>query len=111
MLSPPPFAAMNPERLRLETVDTALRKWARRLPAGEEVYSVFIDADTLHRAEYDRAFPHLLMCAAAGSVPEASAAGAGQSPQHYLSPALCYHTYAALEGKVLHQGATVTARG
>src|SRR5262245_17786431 len=110
MPSPPPFAAMNPERQRLETIDSALRRWACQFEAEEDMYSVLIPADTLHRAEYDRAFPHLLMSAAVNAAPGAERENIRHAG-HYLSPAVCYHTYAALAEQVLPQGTVVTARG
>jgi seryl-tRNA synthetase len=99
---------MNPERLQLERIDTTLRDWACGLPAKEEVYPVLIGDDTLHRAEYDRAFPHLLMSAAASAAP---GGGDLQPAGYYLSPAVCYHAYAAVEGRELQLGVTLTARG
>src|SRR5690349_14941935 len=101
---------MNAERLRLEKIDASLRRWADRLHAEEDVYPVLISADTLHLAEYHHAFPHLLMSAAVNPAPAAVTAGIRHAG-HYLSPAVCYHTYAALEGRSLPHGVTVTARG
>ena len=96
---------MNPERIQLENIDGALRTWALHGLVDEEVYPVLIAADTLRRAEYDRAFPHLLMSAAVNE--EESLAPAG----HFLSPAVCYHAYASLEGRCVNNGMTITARG
>lgn len=96
---------MKPERIQLEHIDAALRTWALHRIVQEEVYPVLIAAETLRRAEYDRAFPHLLMSAAVHEAERLEHAG------HFLSPAVCYHTYAALEGRSLTQGVTITARG
>ncbi len=96
---------MKPERMQLENIDGVLRTWALDRMVEEEVYPVLIAADTLRRAEYDRAFPHLLMSAAVHEEERLAPAG------HFLSPAVCYHAYASQEGRSLNDGMTITARG
>ena len=96
---------MNPERRQIESIDAVLRTWALHRSVEEEVYPVLIAAETLRRAEYDRAFPHLLMSAAVQVPDRLEHAGA------FLSPAVCYHAYASLEGRGLTDGVTITARG
>lgn len=95
---------MKPERIQLETIDAVLRTWALHRVVDEEVYPVLIAAETLRRAEYDRAFPHLLMSAASHEEKR-------EHSGHFLSPAVCYHAYASLEGCRLTDGLTITARG
>jgi hypothetical protein len=73
---------------------------------------VLIPAETLRRAEYPEAFPHLLMA----PVVAADSAAPFLEPNvrladWFLSPAVCYHAYAALEGCVLEEGRLFTARG
>jgi seryl-tRNA synthetase len=80
----------------------------------EAQYSALIAADVLNRAEYPRAFPHLLLSAARY---HSSDVAARQPPTKRaatmwcLSPAVCYHTYAQLAGTALPEPMVLTARG
>ena len=95
-----------------EKCDAGLRAWALAEGGVEHQFSALIDAATLRRAEYPDAFPHLLMTAASAADPlqplaDDNLAIAGW----FLSPAVCYHAYAALAGRVIEHGIALTARG
>jgi len=95
-----------------EKLDAELRAWALGQGGAEASYPVLIDAATLRRAEYPQAFPHLLMAPAMARDPEQPlAAGNAALADWFLSPAVCYHTYAALAGCTLDPGVMLTARG
>src|SRR4051794_33054365 len=97
---------------RLEQVDARIREWAIHHESDEHAYSVLIGRGILERAEYPAAFPHLLMAPAAAVNPaEPLRDGNSTLLEFYLSPAVCYHTYARLAGTVLQEGVTITARG
>lgn len=96
----------------LETLDAELRSWALDQGSAEESYPVLIDAGKLQSAGYPDAFPHLLMTAAVLRDPAQPIADANLVPTNWcLSPAVCYHTYAGLEGQTLDPGVIITARG
>lgn len=93
-------------------LDRALAEWSCWRGAEEHIFPVLIGARTLQRAGYDRAFPHLLLapCAAVDPAEPLTAANA-ELLETRLSPAVCYHAYASLEGRTLSAGVAVAARG
>jgi hypothetical protein len=95
----------------LETLDAGLRAWALEQGGEEERYPVLIDSGKLARAGYPDAFPHLLMTAAVMRDPAVAMSDANIAATDWcLSPAVCYHTYAGLEGCTLDPGVIITAR-
>jgi len=95
-----------------EQLDLHLRQWAHAEGGEEHRFPILIAADTLRRAEYPDAFPHLLMAPAVAIDP----AQPFKDPNihlapWFLSPAVCYHAYAALAGQTLDQGQILSARG
>jgi uncharacterized small protein (DUF1192 family) len=99
-------------RAAFEKLDAEIRAWALDAGSVEESYPVLIDAATLRRAEYPEAFPHLLMAPAVARDPEQPFANKNVAlADWFLSPAVCYHTYAALEGRTIDPGVILTARG
>jgi seryl-tRNA synthetase len=70
----------------------------------------------LEDAEYPKAFPHLLMSATRADCDDlaqgdASAHGHSVPTGWCLSPAVCYHAYAQLSGRVLADPVVISARG
>ena len=95
-----------------EQLDARLSAWARSCGCDEQRVPVLIAADTLRRAEYPSAFPHLLMAPVVAANPEQPFAEANtQLTNWFLSPAVCYHAYAALAGVILAEGKSFTPRG
>jgi hypothetical protein len=96
----------------LEAIDALLQSWSAGAGGEEHRYPVLIEAGTLRRAEYPEAFPQLLMAPAVAVDPEQpfSDENAALSPW-FLSPAVCYHTYAALAGQFIEGGEVYAARG
>ena len=95
-----------------ERLDSCLRAWALDAGGDEHSFPVLIAGDTLRRAEYPDAFPHLLMAAAVAADPaQPFAQGNVRLAGSFLSPAVCYHAYAQLTGVTLDRGVTLTARG
>jgi hypothetical protein len=95
-----------------EQLDARLRAWARTQGSEEQRYPVLIAADTLRRAEYPDAFPHLLMAPAVAKDPaQPFAEPNSRLTDWFLSPAVCYHAYAALAGVTLTEDKLFTARG
>lgn len=101
--------------LRFDAIDERVRAIGTAMGAREMEYPVLIARPVLAQAEYDRAFPHLLMSARNEDVPVAAAGPGSESDVPAdgwcLSPAVCYHTYAQLAGQVTPNGAAITARG
>src|SRR5687767_9171980 len=96
----------------LERLDTLLRAWAIEAGGEEHRYTALIDAVTLRRAEYPEAFPQLLMAPAVAADPEKEfSRDNAELMSWFLSPAVCYHTYAALAGSRIEVGEAFTARG
>jgi hypothetical protein len=95
-----------------EWVDKRFRDIALSFGAREAQYPSLIAADALERAEYPRAFPHLLL--SAGRY-QASAKREKLStpvtPEWCLSPTVCHHVYAHLARSVLQEPIALTARG
>ena len=91
-LVPPGRAVLRGAALRLvQYVDSVALDWAGDLGAPEPSYPELLPRETLRRAGYD-ADP--------------------DSDDHVVPPAVCYHVYAAWEGKRLGEGPVfVTARG
>lgn len=84
--------------------------------AEERQYPILISRETLERAEYPRAFPHLLLTAAPLCCPEREPASLLDrdnlaTPAWCLSPAVCYHVYAELAASTLATPAVITVRG
>ncbi len=95
-----------------EQLDARLRAWALGERGEEQSYPVLVDAETLRRAEYPDAFPHLLMAPAVAADPaQPFLQGNVALADWFLSPAVCYHVYAQLSGRTLDRGETITARG
>lgn len=96
--------------MTLESLDSRLRAWSLDHAATEHTWPVLIPTATLRQAGYHEAFPHLLMTSSVAADPLAPASSF--LPSGYdLSPAVCYHAYAALEKQKLGEGAILAARG
>ncbi|MEN3939761.1 hypothetical protein WJU23_00585 [Prosthecobacter sp. SYSU 5D2] len=97
---------------QLEHIDGRLRTWSLAHEAAEHAWPVLIPRVTLRRAGYYESFPQLLMTAAANAQPEAAEEQLEATP-YDLSPAVCYHAYAALENQTLTEagGRVLAARG
>ncbi len=94
----------------LAQTNALLQKWSRTRGGDEQHWPVLIPAATLRRAGYYESFPQLLMTAAFCESPETDPEAL--SPSAWcLSPAVCYHAYAALEGRTLTNGVKLGARG
>jgi hypothetical protein len=90
----------------LNDIDVRVRSVAASFGAHEVQYPALIAREVLEQAEYPQAFPHLLMSACRCALVED-----GDTSEWCLSPAVCYHTYAQLAGRVLEVPAVITARG
>jgi len=100
----------------LAHLDGLILDLAVSLGADERQYPVLISREALQRAEYPRAFPHLLLAAAPLHAPEREAGSLLErenlaTPSWFLSPAVCYHVYAELAASTLATPAVITARG
>ena len=99
---------------RFDAIDERVRAIGTAMGACEMQYPVLIAKPVLAQAEYDQAFPHLLMSASVEALP-ASEANRSEpcSPEAgwCLSPAVCYHAYAQLAGQTIDGGVSITARG
>lgn len=100
---------------RFNAIDERVRAIGTRMGAQEMEYPALIARPVLVQAEYDQAFPHLLMSATClhtsrGERPE-DRAPAEPAAEWCLSPAVCYHAYAHLAGQVLGERLAITARG
>ncbi|MGH9253851.1 MAG: hypothetical protein ACRD3C_04695 [Vicinamibacterales bacterium] len=109
----------------LDQIDMRVHELASSLGAREMQYPALIAREVLDRAGYPSAFPHLLMFATRNALPERG--DTGQSPSAgreaedrddgkrahdwCLSPAVCYHTFAQLAGRVIENPTVLTARG
>lgn len=99
--------ARTEDELRtLNGIDARVRSIAASFGAHEVQYPALIARGVLEQAEYPQAFPHLLMSACRPALLEN-----GDTSRWCLSPAVCYHTYAQLAGRVLDAPAVITARG
>lgn len=96
--------------IHLSDIDQRLRQWAFTHSAEEQQYNVLMPEATLRKAGYHEAFPHLLMTASIKEEPIAEKETL-KSAGWCLSPAVCYHTYAALETQHLESGVRITAKG
>lgn len=95
-----------------EEFDSRIRAWALAQGCDERRFPVLIPAETLRLAEYEGAFPHLLMSAAVASDPAVPFEHPNvRLAPWFLSPAVCYHAYAALAGATLAIPRLFTARG
>jgi seryl-tRNA synthetase len=95
-----------------DQLDSGIRGWALKQGCEEWRFPVLISAETLCRAEYLEAFPHLVMASAVAAEPAAPFADANvRLAGWFLSPAVCYHAYAALAGAKVERGHLITARG
>lgn len=107
-----PMMTASDHRTLFERIDARLRDWALDAGSDELSFPVLIAADTLRRAEYPEAFPHLLMAATVAEDPaKLFTQGNARLVNCFLSPAVCYHAYAQLAGLTLDRGVTLTARG
>lgn len=88
-----------------DDVDVAIRRWAESLGCKEVVVSPLIPASELQRAGYPDAFPQLVMYARPGQDNNEV------KPVYALSPAVCYHAYLGLAGRVLDSLIRLTAQG
>jgi len=100
----------------LDQLDAAIVAVAAEFAALKRQYPALIETQSLRRAEYSRAFPHLLLTAAPLADPAAEAdrllaADNLDTPRWCLSPAVCLHVYAEFAGQSLHEPLAVTARG
>jgi hypothetical protein len=101
---------------RLGCVDRKLVDLAASLGAVERQYPALIARGALERAEYPRAFPHLLMAAAPLAAADRDPSCLMDrdnlgAPEWILSPAVCFHLYAELAANELLVPTFVTARG
>jgi len=97
---------------RFESLDEGLRAWAISHGAEEYHFPVLIAGGALRLAEYPDAFPHLLMAPCVAADPEKTFAGHNvELCDWFLSPAVCYHSYAAFAGRALETNQMLTARG
>lgn len=87
----------------LNRIDLRVRAFASSLGAREMQYPALISRPVLEQAGYPRAFPHLLM--------SASRHDGGTAQDWCLSPAVCYHAFAHLAGRVVEDATVLTARG
>lgn len=99
-----------------EVTDARICSRAIAQGAQEAAYPALIAREVLCVAEYDRAFPHLLMAGTAARNPDAPPDNLFRcdnlnDPRWFLSPAVCYHTYAQFAGRTLARPVLVTARG
>lgn len=104
------------ELARLDRLDGQLLELAASIGALARQYPVLIAREALERAEYPRAFPHLLVTAAPLLAPDRDPSRLLDrdnlaAPQWMLSPAVCYHVYAELAAAELLAPTVVTARG
>ena len=104
------------EQLRVNMIDEGLRDLARNYGALEVDYPVLISRRALERAEYPKAFPHLLLAAACLHDPELAPdallkPGTLICSSWCLSPAVCYHAYVQLAGREILSPQVITARG
>jgi len=88
-----------------DDVDVAIRRWAKNLGCQEIEVTSLIPASELQRAGYPEAFPQLIMYARPGQDKHEA------EPAYALSPAVCYHAYVGLAGRVLHSLTRLTAEG
>ncbi|TLD72730.1 hypothetical protein FEM03_01255 [Phragmitibacter flavus] len=76
----------------------------------EQRWPVLMRSETLRRAGYFDSFPQLLMTASFCPDPE-NAPEIVAASGWCLSPAVCYHAYAGLEGQTLAKGVKLSASG
>jgi seryl-tRNA synthetase len=95
---------------RISSVENLLRAWSQGRGGKEHQWPVLMRDDVLRRAGYPAAFPHLLMTACVEADPENQPRTLSRSGW-CLSPTVCYHAYAALEGQVIGEGVRLSARG
>jgi hypothetical protein len=88
-----------------DDVDVAIRRWAESLGCQEVEVSSLIPASELQRAGYPDAFPQLVIYARPGQDDGKA------EPVYALSPAVCYHAYLGLAGRVLDSLIRLTAQG
>lgn len=119
-----------PTRMRdeidaLDRIDLRVREIASSFGAREMQYPALIAREVLERAEYPRAFPHLLMFASRNVMPALGDTGQSSSGGRErgdrddgmgahdwcLSPAVCYHAFAQLAGRLIDKATALTARG
>jgi hypothetical protein len=119
------FTALRGDALTLRRgVERALRRIALAHPSEEWQLPPALALETLARADYFASFPQWLTLAAhltdddtvlervaTAADPAAAAAGALAPPATALPPALCYHIYAAHEGRRLTETVCVTCQG
>lgn len=99
---------------RFEEIDGEFLTLARCHRAQERQFPTLVHKRLLDKAEYPQAFPHLLMqpCACHDPEwPEPFVTGNLAPQEWYLSPAVCYHAYAHIEGETLDEPRILTARG
>ena len=88
-----------------DDVDVAICRWAESLGCQELVVTSLIPASELQRAGYPDAFPQLVMYAQPGQDNNEA------KPVYAMSPAVCYHAYIGLAGRVLDSLIRLTAQG
>ncbi len=98
---------------RFDAIDERVRAIGTALGACEMQYPVLIARPVLVQAEYDQAFPHLLMSAGVQALPASEATRSEpRSPEaKWCLSAVCYHAYAQLAGRRIEGGISITARG
>jgi acyl carrier protein/seryl-tRNA synthetase len=101
---------------KFEFLDQALFNLALELGAQPLQFPSLVCRSVLEKAEYPKAFPHLILAATPVKDPSAptpqllNASNLGE-PHWCLSPAVCYHAYAHLAGQKLDSPTILTARG
>jgi hypothetical protein len=100
----------------LAHLDGLILDLASSVGAIQRQYPVLISREALERAEYPRAFPHLLLAAAPLCCPEREPDALLERenlglPAWLLSPAVCYHVYAEMTAITLATPQVITARG
>ena len=122
----PGLYALRGAPLRLyRRLEHAIARLSFRFARGQEwLTPPALTLETLARADYFASFPQWLTTAAhlsddptelaavaSAEDPAAAAARFAQPPKAALQPALCYHTYAALQGRALKAPRRMTVQG
>jgi hypothetical protein len=95
-----------------EAIDARLRAWALGIGSEERRFPMLIASEALLKAGYQEGFPHLLMAPTVARDPETPLSTTNvEVLPWFLSPAVCYHAFAELSGRVLDAGVVFTARG
>jgi len=118
------FGLSGETSARLGQIVAELAARCRAEAPDEWAVPAALPLGVLERADYFASFPQWLTMAthltddphkleriATSACPAQEAAGCGEPPTVALPPAVCYHVYAALAGKIVGVRRTVTAQG